>query len=140
MLYDTYISYIIFLRCVMCEKILLNKRTLKSHMETHANKNERQHKCDQCSKTFVRSDSLRLHKISHADKTHACDKCSKAYATQKLLNKHIKAVHDRAFSHICDICARVFRNRAICEKHKILVHSDEKLPPAQVPTVFFLNI
>lgn len=92
-----------------------------------------QYKCEHCNKTFVRSDGLRLHKLRHGDKIFKCTQCSKAYSTEKLLEKHVIAIHDKAHSYICDICARVFPYRGGLEQHKKHIHHGDKLPPAQCP-------
>lgn len=52
---------------------------------------ERQIKCPQCEKLFLRTNHLKKHLNSHEGKRdYVCEKCSKAYLTKYHLTRHLK--------------------------------------------------
>ncbi|KAL8222007.1 UNVERIFIED_CONTAM: PR domain zinc finger protein 4 [Gekko kuhli] len=54
-------------------------------------KRERQIKCPQCEKLFLRTNHLKKHLNSHEGKRdYVCEKCSKAYLTKYHLTRHLK--------------------------------------------------
>jgi uncharacterized Zn-finger protein len=60
--------------------------------------NERQFKCDwnQCYEEFLRYDLLETHinKVHQNLRPFQCHKCDKSYKSQKILNNHLKNVHE----------------------------------------------
>jgi hypothetical protein len=54
-----------------------------------------------------------------------------SFASQSILNTHIRGVHEGAYMHVCEVCAKVFKSKMFFEKHKMDVHMNIQVPKIQ---------
>ncbi len=80
-----------------CESRFATTSNLNKHVKM-VHMNERQFKCDwnQCYEEFLRYDLLETHinKVHQNLRPFQCHKCDKSYKSQKILNNHLKNVHE----------------------------------------------
>jgi hypothetical protein len=106
---------------------------LAYHIKQKHKKDEHNHKCDKCDKTFVYPNNLR----NHVDRTHlglrpfVCEKCGKGYNTQILLTEHqAKPTCKQSGavkSYKCEACDVEFSKVMFYVKHFYVVHGSQ--PP-----------
>ena len=80
-------------KCEICQKVCSN---MKEHDENHHIKNSSsnniEYKCDICTLTFKDKCEVPAHII---DKHRKCTHCKKIFTTEKVLETHIKAIHNK---------------------------------------------
>ncbi len=133
-------------KCHICDKTLLNKKTLKNHIRNVHNGTEacscqfcgqkfsyhfslRQHivKCSgnqKCNKDTV--ESIKIHDPQEVNKsrvTFSCDFCDKCFPTRFMLKDHRDSVHGTR-KHECDICGRKYSQKGDMRTHKRKTHPD----------------
>ena len=65
---NPYVKVIIVCKICQKEQSLKFASNWRQHYLTHASNEEKPHKCQQCSKSYIRLDQLK----KHVAKTHAC--------------------------------------------------------------------
>ena len=82
-------------KCEICQKVSNN---MKEHDENHHIKNSSsnniEYKCDRCTLTFKEKIEVPTHII---DKHRKCTHCRKIFTTEKVLETHIKAIHNKDY-------------------------------------------
>lgn len=74
-------------QCKICDKSLM-KTSLYGHLKLHQLKaNEKQFKCEKCSKSFYTKIKLKRHDSSHT-KPFICTLCGSRFASEQLIAKH----------------------------------------------------
>ncbi|XP_050314498.1 zinc finger protein OZF-like [Anthonomus grandis grandis] len=110
-------------QCNICEKTLLTKHTLKSHILLHGPKN---FNCDICGKTYITTNRLQDHKkIAHQENTYSCHICQKEYRQKTGLQVHMKS-HFGQNNYICDECGKHFSCKGSLYQHKRVHSGDTK--------------
>lgn len=143
--------------CKFCPKNFQNFKTLNQHLKSHAGREEcpicfqmlsasfikehiRRHKAQQekpkleckiCSKLFLTSTHLKLHKTTH-NKRYECDFCGHRLAKKGVLFQHI-LVHVNPEIFKCIVCQKVFKDRSNLLAHNKRSHlkfqtKNEKCP------------
>jgi hypothetical protein len=56
-----------------------------------------------------------------------------SFATQAILNSHIRGIHEGAYNQVCEICAKQFTSKKYYEEHKLYIHSMNPPPKVQCP-------
>lgn len=87
-------------RCIDCDKMFRNKRTLKNHRKMHVKESEERlvYKCTfaNCPRFFSNQSNLLTHyKSAHENKKYACtvDGCGRELTTKQSMNNHIRVMH-----------------------------------------------
>ena len=70
-----------------------------------------EHYCDQCSKGFTRSNTLRRHiqTLHSGEKRFICDNCQKSFATRNKLRRYKKIHQEKTFK--CQRCQKKFSRK-----------------------------
>ena len=80
--------------------------------------------CKHCSKSFPRMYEYRKHLIMHEEKPFCCKICDKLFASETLLNSHVR-FHSKGKPFQCKICHKRFSMPSHLKKHEI-IHTDER--------------
>lgn len=72
-----------------CDRSFVTKHSLSVHI-AHTHTSERPHRCDICYKGFATASGLKTHRDSHMNKDIFCTRCGKRVANKRVLQKHIK--------------------------------------------------
>lgn len=76
--------------CQLCQKRYTSQTNLDRHVRVF-HRQERQHKCTTCHKTFSQLSTLRLHQSVHmAERLFSCDICNSKFKTETQLKIHKK--------------------------------------------------
>ncbi|XP_077360102.1 zinc finger protein 646 [Festucalex cinctus] len=88
------------------------QKTKNSHHEDHSNVRERfedrQHRCDQCGRSYRHSGSLLNHKKSHKTGVFKCSVCQKRFYNLLALKNHHRS-HFDVKRHTCHECGKAFK-------------------------------
>jgi len=89
-------------------------------------KEEAQHKCDYCEKTFEAITTLSIHVRTHGGEEvqFKCNVCDKAFENNPALKRHMKR-HSGVKPFTCNLCAKAFAVKRGLESHT-KVHTGEK--------------
>ncbi|XP_050072493.1 zinc finger protein 761-like [Anopheles maculipalpis] len=80
-------------KCEQCSKSFLSSQSYREHMDSHAN--VRRFECDVCDKKFVRRRNLVSHRMSHSNvRPYRCEDCYfVSFKYKSDLNRHRKDKH-----------------------------------------------
>lgn len=116
--------------CIKCDKANLfsSKTALESH-DRYIHLKERPYRCEQCSRTFIRGDELKLHKRYHQNreskKGAMCSHCGMVFNSSASRIRHENTVHHNIRRHSCTCCGKKFASTQALERHS-RIHSDLK--------------
>lgn len=111
--------------CKRCGRTFLLSHHLTRHMRSHyaAQSNSGspigQHKCDICSMSFRRKDSLINHSAIHSMVNLRCVICNTAFETAKMVKEHI-TTHLSGLPYPCDKCDYSFETQDQLEEHEVM--------------------
>jgi len=116
-------------QCLQCDTKYFRFSDLVSHRkEMH----KTVHKCEKCSKTFVRLSRLKHHiETVHGNaepELFICTykDCLQSFATKGNLGTHYKAVHLGLKPFKCEICSANFSMKHVLKRHIICKHRNEE--------------
>lgn len=110
--------------CKRCGRTFLLSHHLTRHMRSHyaAQSNSAspvgQHKCDVCSMSFRRKDSLINHSAIHSMVNLRCVICNTAFESAKMVKDHI-TTHLSGLPYPCDKCDYSFETQDQLEEHEV---------------------
>ncbi|OCT58949.1 hypothetical protein XELAEV_18001439mg [Xenopus laevis] len=111
------------LRCSVCNKMFVSKRTLERHQIVHTG--EKPYSCSSCGKQFARLATLTVHQRTHTgEKPFTCTDCGKSFASVQHMASH-RIVHTGEKPFSCPNCGRCFAHRSTFNKH-LTIHTGEK--------------
>ena len=90
-------------QCVVCNKAMLTKTALESHMNGHLQK--KPFSCDTCQKTYQSKGGFAQHSCSGKSSSFKCDECNKLCPTSEALKQH-KLLHDPMPQFSCLFCVQ----------------------------------
>ncbi|XP_050527505.1 zinc finger protein 624-like isoform X2 [Daktulosphaira vitifoliae] len=105
--------------CPKCNKVFINARRFKMHVETHGSCPI---KCPECPRSFPTQEHLNNHSTYHKlSDPVCCDICHQFFKTKTTLKSHIARIHQRVqyiqktFS--CIYCKTVYANKEELKNH-----------------------
>lgn len=110
--------------CKLCGRTFLLSHHLTRHMRSHyAAKSANpfpvgQHKCDVCSMSFRRKDSLINHSAIHSMVNLKCVICNTSFENAKMVKEHI-TTHLSGLPYPCDRCDYSFDTQDQLEEHEL---------------------
>ncbi|CAG9826266.1 unnamed protein product [Diabrotica balteata] len=108
--------------CLMCNKDFTTKWNLKLHKWTHANRNSKPFKCDQCKGAFIRESDYTAHMNSHKSvRPYTCNYCGAQFIRKYNCLRHVKE-HENDKTFNCTVCGKSF-HRSYYLKDHMRVHS-----------------
>ena len=115
--------------CGICALKFLTKNSMENHQKVeHRVGVERTVTCGKCQKVMKPS-SLKLHMVTHKEKTHVCKLCYAKFSTKKYLWSHQQTVHkedldmlaqkitEEDLTHECTECELKFVAEKFLESH-----------------------
>ncbi|XP_050074746.1 zinc finger protein 765-like [Anopheles maculipalpis] len=110
--------------CKLCPLTFTLKGNLTKHLIVH--EGNRSHSCDECGKTFLRTNALKHHKLSHRVKRYQCQACGKEFIDARNLERHLKT-HSRLKGFKCSICGVTSARRDNIVRHAKSFHPEADL-------------
>lgn len=108
--------------CSQCNfKTPIRSRLTNTHARIHSD--ERNFKCDHCTKAFKNAKQLKNHRRTHLEasgaqksapadtaavkKVHQCRHCDRLFYNQRHLRNHERSLHEGVVKFRCDVCQAV---------------------------------
>ncbi|KAH9528064.1 hypothetical protein DERF_002037 [Dermatophagoides farinae] len=86
----------------------------------------REYRCDQCTKIFHWRSNLIRHQASHDhNRRYSCEACRKSFTDQSNLQRHVRSQHLGARAHACPECGKTFATSSGLKQHTH-IHSSVK--------------
>lgn len=112
--------------CDNCGQKFVTGAELNVHVRT-IHKNEKLYQCNQCPRTYLYLQSLKVHLTSHSDvRQFVCELCSASYKTRAALFNHKKQHLFPNKEYICKECGNIYNTKIDYEKHINEMHSSDK--------------
>ncbi|KAF2883135.1 hypothetical protein ILUMI_23052 [Ignelater luminosus] len=109
-------------KCNVCNRFLISRKTLNTHMLTHG---EKRFLCSWCGKGFVTKAGLNSHSKVHTGiKPYSCTKCNKTFSQQGSLKSHTYT-HTGEKPFVCKLCPKAFAQPNHLKEH-MRTHSGER--------------
>ncbi|CAH8640316.1 unnamed protein product [Dicrocoelium dendriticum] len=89
---------------------------------------QRDHTCEYCDKSFARKGNLQRHvtAIHLKQRHHTCEYCDKSFALKSDLQRHATAIHLKQRDHTCEYCDKSFTQKGNLQQHVTAVHLKQK--------------
>ena len=102
-------------------------RLIIRHIERHRSKrNESEHVCSECGKTFKNRKSLVPHMLLHTGiKSHKCDVCDQMFCSRVSLLSHKAQSKCGAEEVVCPTCGKKCSNKYYLKRH-LMKHTGER--------------
>ncbi|NP_001090283.1 zinc finger protein 234 L homeolog [Xenopus laevis] len=111
------------LRCAVCNKMFVSKRTLERHQIVHTG--EKPYSCSVCGKQFARVFTLTVHQRTHTgEKPFPCNECGKCFSSLAHMVSH-RRIHTGEKPFSCPDCGKCFAHRSTLSSHQ-KIHTGQK--------------
>ncbi|KAE8577918.1 hypothetical protein XENTR_v10023178 [Xenopus tropicalis] len=111
------------LRCAVCNKLFISKRTLERHQIVHTG--EKPYSCPDCGKRFARVFTLTMHQRTHTgEKPFPCTECGKGFSSLAHMVSH-RRIHTGEKPFSCPDCGKSFAHRSTLSSHQ-KIHTGQK--------------
>lgn len=116
--------------CQECRRSFSYKSALDRHVKV-VHKNQRNHFCSKCGKSFGTRYDLALHFEANHDESkrstnrRTCKTCGKIFSKERNLQIHILAIHSEK-SFECEVCSKKFSFKSAKERHLKVVHYNQR--------------
>ncbi|KAG8193881.1 hypothetical protein JTE90_011441 [Oedothorax gibbosus] len=107
--------------CDVCGKQFCTEQELKLHHLSHSNKTP--YTCEVCNKHFLHRTSVTKHMRIHNRQEYACKQCDRSFRQEGLLQDHIQKKHNKNYT--CEVCHKQFVRHFQLKCH-MTTHTDAK--------------
>lgn len=112
-------------KCGLCDKKLLSKVSLKTHIFLHSG--EKPHECNFCNKKFALKKYLNTHILVHTkEKPFQCNICQRRFSQHGSVGLHKLNVHSEERPYLCDFCDQKYALKSNLKTHILKKHSKKK--------------
>lgn len=104
-------------QCNVCSKDFSTNWNLQMHKWTHASRNTKPFKCNQCKCAFYILSSYQAHMRSHRNiRPYTCNYCGRQFIRKYNCVRHVKE-HETKKSYCCAVCNRTFHRSYYLTEH-----------------------
>ena len=120
-------------QCMLCGRVLSNKKRLRGHLMQHVTTKPRPYSCSVCGFAFPEYSALYRHmKVQHKHvKPYVCQTCGQGFRLPSELKTHAKEHRSdtgRSALYMCHSCGRNFAVEGNLQWHMSTVHANEADP------------
>ncbi|XP_034669815.1 zinc finger protein 180-like isoform X2 [Drosophila subobscura] len=110
-------------KCPHCSKSFGRSDSLRIHVRSHTG--ERPYQCPHCYRSFNKEEPLQIHISTHkGDRPFKCSLCSQSFHQKSHLREHSR-LHTGERTHTCSYCPKSFKKKSKLDRHT-LTHTDER--------------
>lgn len=105
--------------CTFCPSLITTMEFFIEHTKSH-NEKIKTHRCLVCNKTFPFDDKFLKHLRNHKDNQHKicfCPQCGKKFSKPKLMEDHIRFIHNKESLYQCIECGQGFGSKSALNGH-----------------------
>lgn len=105
--------------CIHCPSPIDTMQFMISHTRTH-NEKLKTHRCRICNKTFPFDDKFINHLRNHRknqNKICFCPECGKKFSKPRMLDDHIRFIHNKESMFCCNQCGQNFGSKSALNGH-----------------------
>ena len=113
-------------KCNICDKVLANEKTFKTHMEVHSSESHYCKDCEYTTRSIVR---MKIHtQKSHSGIHFQCTLCTIRFQSKRRLVRHIMIKHEKNVKKFkCELCDFESHYKISMQHHKAGVHEGQRI-------------
>lgn len=105
--------------CLHCPQQILTMNFMIAHTRSH-NEKIKTHRCLICNKTFPYDEKFLSHLRNHKKNQHKicfCEKCGRKFSKPRLMEDHIRFIHNKESLFCCPECGQGFGSKSALNGH-----------------------
>lgn len=105
--------------CIHCPQPIPTMEFMIEHTKSH-NEKIKTHRCKICKKTFPYDDRFLIHLRNHKKNQHKicfCPTCGRKFSKPRLLDDHIRFIHNKESLYCCPKCGQGFGSKSALNGH-----------------------